>query len=234
MLKAFLSVMDALEFAVFQASPPDEPELPEELIVDIAVLCFRKNGKDLGITRDVGHKMPGGVPPPISVSKRSAPAGRVLPVSLPTELAAGAVVVDLRSAEERADGYLTCSVAVPYGEWEQAAAAIMSDAPHIILHCMYSGQRAPNAADIALERDPSCTVSILEGGFQQCMAQLWGREGYEELFTGVRSDRWIEHGAQGLVWAPDVLTTDAAAEVLASKLAVLAQQRSEEQAQAEV
>jgi hypothetical protein len=68
---------------------------------------------------------------------------------------------------------------------------------------MYSRERAPQAAMAAASACPGLQIAILRGGFQQCMAQLWGVNSNGEFFEAVVPERWVKMDKQGLVWAPD-------------------------------
>lgn len=138
------------------------------------------------------------------------------------EIGAKFVIVDVRSVEERADGFLTGSIHAPFEEWftlEPGEAAfsggtLVSDlllqwrsSPeplHLIFHCMYSKERGPRAAEKAiLMLGESAKISLLEGGFQQCMTQLWPQA--DKLLESVCPEQWISNGKQGLVWKQDII-----------------------------
>eukprot|EP00930_Biecheleria_cincta_P072849 TRINITY_DN60192_c0_g1_i1.p1 TRINITY_DN60192_c0_g1~~TRINITY_DN60192_c0_g1_i1.p1 ORF type:complete len:130 (-),score=25.70 TRINITY_DN60192_c0_g1_i1:321-710(-) len=97
--------------------------------------------------------------------------GRIEVDELPELLRSGAVIIDVRSSEERADGHIKNSRHIPFSDWEEledsseanAAARLLSSAAdggasHLVFHCMYSKERAPRAADFA--------ASALEGAWQ--------------------------------------------------------------------
>jgi rhodanese-related sulfurtransferase len=118
----------------------------------------------------------------------------VEPSELEALLAEGAtVVVDVRSVEERADGYIAGSVHMPSEHWNRwhtaagqsperqelhtDAAALLAEAvvqdKQLLFHCMYSKERAPRAAQAAADAEQDARIAVLTGGFQRLMAQLW-------------------------------------------------------------
>merc|ERR1719510_1950866 len=83
--------------------------------------------------------------------------------------------------------------------------AAVENGTHLVFHCMYSRERGPRAAQAAKEAHPGLRVSILRGGFQQCVAQLLdGDTDARGVFESLRLERWTKHSSQGLVWWPDV------------------------------
>ncbi|KAL1525005.1 hypothetical protein AB1Y20_019881 [Prymnesium parvum] len=141
------------------------------------------------------------------------------PLELEQALRAGAALVDVRSARERADGHLSRSVHLPAREWAAPAAAaaaleqlaLLAGRPPstLILYGMYSRDRAVRCARAAAAAAAGTRVLVLRGGFQQCMAQLWPGSARvarpsAALFASVRAERWGELGRQGLVWLPDL------------------------------
>ena len=131
-------------------------------------------------------------------------------------------VVDVRTEEERADGCIAGSLHAPSEEWANerdlgpTASAAVQRSGALVFHCMYSRERGPRAARVAARAVGGASrVLVLRGGFQQCMAKLWrdvgeraesATGGAEEnvLFEGVRRERWVPNGRQGLVWRGDL------------------------------
>ena len=149
------------------------------------------------------------------------------PTSLASELLQeGTVAIDVRTAEERTDGYIAGSLHIPATEWDalKPTSSIMALHPtleyatHLIFYCMYSRERGPRAATAATWAQPGLRVSILRGGFQQCMAQLWDGDCDRSILAGVQQDRWVPNGSQGLVWANDMLFSAAGSAVLEARL----------------
>ena len=146
----------------------------------------------------------------------------VEPEELAQLLADGGIVVDVRTEEERADGFITGSLHAPSEEWANevdlgpTASAAVQRSGALVFHCMYSRERGPRAARVAARAiGDASRVLVLRGGFQQCMAKLWcdvdecaerARRGAEEnaLFEGVQRERWVPNGRQGLVWRGDL------------------------------
>ena len=134
------------------------------------------------------------------------------PRDLAAAVAAGAIVVDVRSDEERADGYLDGSAHVPCEMWypelqdepRRLITQALSSSAKLIFHCMYSRERGPRAARKALDCAASLQVAILRGGFQQALTQLSDPARPSPLLKGVRADRWVSSGRHGLVWAADL------------------------------
>ncbi len=136
----------------------------------------------------------------------------VEPAELPEAIRRGAIVIDVRSEAERADGRITGSLHVPFEQWSRdgldaSAADVVASAGgrQLIFHCMYSRERGPTCARIAAASHPEASIALLRGGFQQVMAQLWNDSAPQSaLIEGVRRDRWVEGpGRVGLVWGPD-------------------------------
>mgnify|MGYP002631352688 CR=1 FL=1 len=163
------------------------------------------------------------------LSALSLPDGALLdhiePIELPEALSTGtAIVIDVRSTTERRDGCLAGSLHIPAREWVTAdedctrllrsiqtgANARGSLAKHWIFHCMYSKERGPQCARAAAGMaGPGVHISVLRGGFQRCMAELWPSSkhlvtAHPQLFDSVHIERWVEHGRQGLVWRADL------------------------------
>ncbi|CAK0847733.1 unnamed protein product [Prorocentrum cordatum] len=157
-------------------------------------------------------------------------------VELAAAVADGAMIVDVRSEEERADGFLAGSFHVPFEprrKQQERTAQGGHDTPSLgslaevvggrspwlpcfvsppgaarpfcsrrehwdpddlhesarevaelaagsgalcVFHCMYSRERGPRAAQVALELRPTLRAAVLRGGFQRALTQLW--DGY--------------------------------------------------------
>lgn len=167
----------------------------------------------------------------IDVDVGSCSVGWLEPEELALRLAEDAgrgtlVVVDVRTEAERADGRIAGSMHVPATAWDSlqeggaaeeveggaAARALLESAivEELVFHCMYSRERGPRSAQhAAVALGGRKRVSVLRGGFQQCMARLWHGTGCDEadgnaVLAGVKPERWVVHGQQGLVWLPDL------------------------------
>eukprot|EP00933_Yihiella_yeosuensis_P032546 TRINITY_DN26150_c0_g1_i1.p1 TRINITY_DN26150_c0_g1~~TRINITY_DN26150_c0_g1_i1.p1 ORF type:complete len:307 (+),score=46.46 TRINITY_DN26150_c0_g1_i1:59-979(+) len=160
----------------------------------------------------------------LSLPETKQETGVVESMDIPSLLMDGAVVVDVRSQEERADGFIKGSVHIPYAEWEalsqgwegnsasrllrSLAARSASTPVHLVFHCMYSKERAPRSLSYAQrvleESSPnSIRLSLLRGGFQKFMTHFWPH--HQDLLESVEPQQWIPYLTQGLVWRPDVL-----------------------------
>mmetsp|Transcript_36690 Transcript_36690/g.50098 ORF Transcript_36690/g.50098 Transcript_36690/m.50098 type:complete len:198 (+) Transcript_36690:46-639(+) len=160
---------------------------------------------------------------PAAALEVPAPLPEVEPCDLPAMLYGNGttLVIDVRTADELADGHIAGCQHIPFDEWnllsaraedlvdDSAAASLLRRALdasppwHLIFHCMYSRERGPRAAEKArVVLGDAAEVSLLRGGFQQCMAQLWPADG--DVLASVREERWRPHGRQGLVWIPDI------------------------------
>lgn len=138
-----------------------------------------------------------------------------------------ATVVDVRSAEERADGFVAGSVHVPSELWDrwhttpgqspvrqelqcdakELLAAAVAENNLVVFYCMYSKERAPRAAQAAAEVEPSATIAVLRGGFQRLMAQLWHDanhvEGEERSRNGGKSVGPLFESVRCDHWVPN-------------------------------
>lgn len=135
----------------------------------------------------------------------------------------GTVIVDVRSAEERADGHIANSKHIEASEWDidglTGAARELVDSidpakQRLVFHCMYSRERGPRSALATTKARPELSVAVLRGGFQQCMTKLYP-EAKDDLLVGIKPDRWVDYGRQGLIWLPDADPADIAAGKLA-------------------
>ena len=153
-------------------------------------------------------------PHPLDVPDGMQCLATIDPSELAEALGAGATVVDVRAAEERADGFIAGSVHVPFDHFErdtlhesvrEVLDAAAARSARIIVHCMYSRERAPMCARIAAAWRPALPIAVLRGGFQAAMAQLWDDAAPPALLSSVRRERWVAGPSrQGLTWAPDV------------------------------
>eukprot|EP01063_Lacrimia_lanifica_P002158 TRINITY_DN11116_c0_g1_i1.p2 TRINITY_DN11116_c0_g1~~TRINITY_DN11116_c0_g1_i1.p2 ORF type:complete len:185 (+),score=59.24 TRINITY_DN11116_c0_g1_i1:38-592(+) len=138
------------------------------------------------------------------------------PADVEGAVAAGGVVVDVRTDEERRDGCVAGSHHVPYALWEAAAEAglqgalpaavaeVLDSTGEVVFHCMYSQERAPRCAVIARQLRPTLRVAILRGGFQRFLAKFWdGAAPPPACLVSVNPAQWVPNGNQGLVWATD-------------------------------
>ena len=152
------------------------------------------------------------MPPVIELPK--GVLGVVEASDLPNVLAAGdSVVIDVRSDEERADGYLAGSLHIPSEQWDlrggfhdsarSLVESVADGSKRLIFHCMYSSQRGPRAARAALEFNPDLRVAVLRGGFQKALTLMWEQDTQPPMLEGVRRNRWAHDPREGLVWGPE-------------------------------
>lgn len=119
------------------------------------------------------------------------------------------VVVDVRSAEERADGYLRGSLAIPFDTF---LAADPPAVPHadtwVVFLCMYCAERGPRAAHTFQRAFPEAEVRILHGGF----SGLVDDPAAGALLESLNPARWVPRcprGQQGMIWRPDAFPEEA-------------------------
>jgi len=94
----------------------------------------------------------------------------VEPTSLCEIMVPNTAVVDVRTAEERCDGYISGSLHIPADEWDDALerGALpqshgLTSATHIVFYCMYSRERGPRSAQAAAILAPELQISIVRG-----------------------------------------------------------------------
>jgi rhodanese-related sulfurtransferase len=119
------------------------------------------------------------------------------------------MIVDVRSLVERSDGFLIGSTHVAYSEDENTCAQQIlanagSEVCDIVVHCMYSKERARRIAQtlsMHLKQRPELQIGahLLENGFQSIV------NSHPHLVSGFESSQWVQHGRQGLVWKPDMV-----------------------------
>ena len=152
----------------------------------------------------------------LSKMQHEEPLTYVAAADLHRALATGAILVDVRSDEERADGCVRAAHSVhvpcPDGGLPANVSELLAGRGDLIFTCMYSHERGPRAAREWARLNPGVTVRVLRGGFQKLMTHLFTeaqlRQGkahaQDPLLERVNPSQWVQHGKQGLVWKPDL------------------------------
>jgi rhodanese-related sulfurtransferase len=138
----------------------------------------------------------------------------ITPEELEGAVTDGATVVDVRSAEERADGAIAGSVHVPApdGLLGEGVRQLLAARDNLIFHCMDSAERAPRAAhDWMRIAGPGTSARVLKGGFQKFVTFVHDQTNgsgagaqAQALLENLNLEKWVRVGGQGLVWGPDL------------------------------
>jgi len=131
------------------------------------------------------------------------------------------VVVDVRSAEERADGYLRGSLAIPFDQFLVDPPAVHEAGTWVVFLCMYCAERGPRAAHAFHRAFPEAEVRILTGGF----SGLVDDPAAGAVLESLNPARWVPRcprGQQGMIWRPDAFPEEAFDELVLSPTAIVA------------